>query len=92
MFDFLACVRIWDLQFGKGNLLVAPSLTEEGTGEMVEVVQVEKGCLFFQWVFKPPMPSEVDLIGDCTAEITSASVASCNSPHWTCSMLAKFTF
>ena len=27
------------------------------------------------------MPSEVDLIGDCTAEITSASVASCNSPQ-----------
>ena len=80
-FDFLACVEIRDLHFGEGNPLAAPALTEEGTGEMVEVVQVEKGIPFFQWVFKPPMPSEVDLIGDCTAEITSASVASCNSPQ-----------
>ena len=40
-----------------------------------------EGIPFFQWVVKPPVPSEVDLIGDCTAEITSASVASYNSPE-----------
>ena len=45
-FDFLACVKIRDLQFGEGNPLAAPALTEEGRGEMVEVVQVEKGYLF----------------------------------------------
>ena len=44
-FDFLTCVGIRDLQFGEGNPLAA--LTEEGTEEMVEVVQVEKGYLFF---------------------------------------------
>ena len=82
-FNFLACAgcSIWWGGFVDGSDW-GRDRADDGSGASWGVIP------FFQWGFKLPIPSEVDLIGGCTdLEITSASV-----PCWRWKISHTFHF